>query len=55
MEILINYLKPYRKAIAIATVSILISTLCDLLLPTIMSSVLDEGVQNRDFEEIYER
>lgn len=52
MKILIDYLKPYRKAIAIATVSILISTLCDLLLPTIMSSVLDEGVQNRDFEYI---
>jgi ABC-type multidrug transport system, ATPase and permease components len=41
---LLVYLKPYKGKIALATLLMAISAVCDLLLPTLMSSVLDKGV-----------
>jgi ATP-binding cassette subfamily B protein len=41
---LLSYLKPYRGRIALATVLLAVSAVCDLLLPTLMSDVLDKGV-----------
>ena len=41
---LLSYLKPYRGRIALATLLMAISAVCDLLLPTLMSDVLDKGV-----------
>ena len=38
------YLKPYRGKIALATVLMAVSAVCSLLLPTLMSDVLDRGV-----------
>ena len=44
MRKLLIYLKPYKGKIALATLLMAISAVCDLLLPTLMSSVLDKGV-----------
>ncbi len=44
MQKLLSYLKPYRGKVVLATVLMAISAVCSLLLPTLMSSVLDEGV-----------
>ena len=44
MRKLLIYLKPYRGRIALATLLMAISAVCDLLLPTLMSDVLDKGV-----------
>jgi len=41
---LLSYLKPYRGRIALATLLMAVSAVCDLLLPTLMSDVLDKGV-----------
>ena len=45
MKQMMKYLKPYWKGIIIAAFAILVSTVCDLMLPTIMSDVLNQGVQ----------
>lgn len=44
MRKLLSYLKPYRGKIALATLLMAISAVCNLLLPTLMSNVLDKGV-----------
>ena len=44
MRKLLIYLKPYRGKIALATILMAISAVCDLLLPTLMADVLDRGV-----------
>ena len=44
MRELLSYLKPYKGRLALATLLLAISAACDLLLPTLMSDVLDKGV-----------
>ncbi|MBQ4425494.1 MAG: ABC transporter ATP-binding protein [Lachnospiraceae bacterium] len=44
MRKILSYLKPYRGRIALATILMAVSAVCDLLLPTLMSEVLDKGV-----------
>ena len=44
MRKLLSYLKPYRGRIALATLLMAVSAVCDLLLPTLMSDILDKGV-----------
>ena len=44
MRKLLIYLKPYRGRIALATLLMAVSAVCDLMLPTLMSDVLDKGV-----------
>ncbi|MBR5391177.1 MAG: ABC transporter ATP-binding protein, partial [Clostridia bacterium] len=43
MRKLFVYLKPYRGRIALSTFLMAISAVCNLLLPTLMSDVLDKG------------
>lgn len=52
MKQMIVYLKPYWKGLLLATLTITVSTLCDLLLPTIMSEILNNGVYRADFTYI---
>lgn len=49
MKRILKYLKPYRKKVAIAVILVSISSICDLLLPTLMSSILDNGVRDKNF------
>ncbi|MBO7503172.1 MAG: hypothetical protein J6U38_02275, partial [Clostridia bacterium] len=44
MRKLLIYLKPYRGRIVLATFLMAVSAVCNLLLPTLMSDVLDKGV-----------
>ena len=49
MKEMMKYLRPYWKGLAAATLGICLSTLCDLLLPTLMSDILNKGVYQADF------
>ena len=52
MKKILRYLMPYRGRVALATVLIALSTLCNLLLPTIMSEIVNTGVYGADFPYI---
>ncbi len=52
MKRTIPYLKPYRWAMAAAMTALGVSTVCDLLLPTIMSQILNNGIYEKDFAYI---
>lgn len=52
MKDMLKYLLPYRKGLIAATAAVAVSTLCDLLLPTIMSQILNNGVYRADFPYI---
>lgn len=52
MKRILFYLKPYIRKLTFATLLVSASTLCDLLLPTLMSDILNNGVANRDFHYI---
>lgn len=49
MKRVLHYLKPYRGRLLLAALLISVSTLCDLLLPTLMSDILNRGIQAGDF------
>lgn len=52
MKEMLRYLRPYHKQLILATLAITVSTVCDLLLPTIMSEILNRGVYLADFPYI---
>lgn len=52
MKEIFQYLKPYWKGLLGATLAIAVGTVCDLLLPTIMSDILNNGVYLKDFDYI---
>lgn len=45
MKDILPYLKPYRRRIALAMLLVAAATVCDLLLPTIMNDILNNGVR----------
>lgn len=52
MKYIFPFLKPYRGRIALAMLLVGTATICDLMLPTIMSNVLNFGVAEADFAYI---
>ena len=54
MKLMMKYLKPYWWVMLLAMLVVTIATFCDLLLPTIMSDILNEGVYKKDFAYICE-
>lgn len=52
MKEMMKYVKPYWKGLILATAVMTVSTVCDLLLPTIMSDILNKGVYLRDLPYI---
>ncbi len=52
MKRIIKYLKPYRGKLALAALLVSVSTLCDLLLPTLMSKILNSGIRTGEFSSI---
>ena len=52
MKEMLHYLKPYWRGLLTATIAVAISTVCDLLLPAIMSEILNKGVYRADFAYI---
>ncbi len=52
MKRILKYLKPYLGKLLLAALMISLSTFCDLLLPTLMSDILNNGIKNRDFDFI---
>ncbi len=52
MKEMFRYLKPYWKGLVGSTAAIAVGTVCDLLLPTIMSEILNNGVYLKDLDYI---
>lgn len=52
MKLMIRYLKPYWRFLLAASAAALMSSICNLLLPSIMSDILNNGVYQRDFDYI---
>lgn len=52
MKEIFQYLKPYWKGLLGSTAAIAVGTLCDLLLPAIMSGILNNGVYQLDLRYI---
>lgn len=52
MKRIFSHLLPYRWQMVGAAVLLTLSSLCQLLLPAIMSNVVDEGIYQKDFTEI---
>ncbi len=52
MKEILRFLYPYRGRLLMATVMIALSTVCDLMLPTIMSDILNQGVYASDMDYI---
>ena len=52
MRELLRYLRPYGGKVALAMGMIAVSTFCNLMLPTIMSRIVNDGVYNADFPYI---
>lgn len=48
MKEMLKYLRPYWKGLMLATVVVAVSTVCELLLPTIMSDILNQGIYHKD-------
>lgn len=48
MKEMLKYLKPYRARFVLATVAMVISTACELLLPTVMSEIMNRGIAQKD-------
>lgn len=45
---ILKYLKPYTRQLLLAIGLISLSSFCDLLLPTLMSNILDYGIREKD-------
>lgn len=52
MKEMLTYLKPYWKGLLAATVAMMLSTSCDLLLPTLMSDILNNGIYRADLSYV---
>ncbi len=52
MKRIVPFLKPYRTSLLFAVLLSAASTICELLLPTIMSDILDKGVYLADLSYI---
>lgn len=55
MKRVLYYLKPYIGKLLFATLLICISTLCDLLLPTLMSDIMNRGIQSGETDLLFLR
>ena len=52
MKRILPYLKPYRGKMLLGMLLIAVSSVCSLLLPTIMSDILDGGIYPSDWDYI---
>ena len=52
MKAMLGLLKPYSKILILSSLAVAVSGLCDLLLPTVMSDLLNNGVYAEDFSHI---
>ena len=53
MKKIVPYLKPYGSRLLLGIVLMAVSTVCELLLPAIMSDILNTGVYNADLAYIF--
>lgn len=52
MNYIFKYAKKYKKDFTIAIIFLLLETLIDLILPTMMSFIIDNGVKNNDLDYV---
>ncbi|ARU62129.1 ABC transporter [Tumebacillus avium] len=54
MHFLRPYVKKYAKPFSVAVLFLTFEAICDLMQPTIMSMVIDEGIANRDLSYVFQ-
>lgn len=52
MKPILVFLRPYRKGLILSALLLCLSSLCDLMLPTIMNEILNNGVYKEDMAYI---
>ncbi|EKN69251.1 ABC transporter ATP-binding protein/permease [Neobacillus bataviensis LMG 21833] len=52
MKFLSKYIKKYWKSFSIAVLFLTFEAICDLMQPTIMAKIIDQGVANRDIRYV---
>ncbi len=52
MKFLLKYLKKYRRPFSLGIIFLSLEATCDLLQPTIMSNLIDNGVKEKDLNHI---
>lgn len=53
MQFLNNYTKKYGKNFCLAIIFVMCEAICDLMLPTIMSQIIDVGVAGRQMDYVF--
>ena len=53
MKILLKYLRPYRKKIILIAFLYMFATFCTLLMPTVMSEIVDNGIKEKNLNYVY--
>lgn len=52
MKMILKYLKPYWIKLIAASCAALAASICSLMLPSLMSDILNEGIHEKDLEQI---
>ena len=52
MRNIFKFLKPFWTGIILSTIAMAVTTICDLLLPTVMSEILNRGIYGKDYAYI---
>ena len=52
MKTVFYYLKPYKKSLLLVMVMHVVATVTELLMPYVMSSIVDEGIAKSDFNKL---
>ncbi len=52
MKFFVKYLKPHAKTAVLGCLLLVVVTVCNLLLPSIMSEIVDEGINKLDFDYV---
>lgn len=53
MRNILKYIKPFRNKLILIGLLYVVSTMCSLLMPYIMSSIIDDGIQGNNLQYIF--
>jgi len=55
MGYLRKYINKYGFLFTVAILFLIVEAICDLLLPTILASIIDKGIANKDMQYVFEK
>ncbi|MEG1519613.1 MAG: ABC transporter ATP-binding protein [Clostridia bacterium] len=54
MNLILKYLRPYKKSVIILVTLLVVSTICELALPTLMSEIVNSGINLGNMSIVYQ-